>query len=250
MSTLKDDFSRLVTSGLSSPKNVEYESKYIDIIDTIRIALRPTPRSKIKAYYGRWKDGAAGLKKSATGTRYRDVIVRTKTYHYGDPRTVLELVPEHEVYSFNPLAGNERTVNFNLMRTTYRTLLDVNNKVVGEEAVSHDTINPSLMLAPSYCRFTSGGTYFEVPTAASQTATVRAKTQNKSTDVKDTMIVSVNVIIDAVTYPVTARVPMTQMSLEGDELVWSVESGGKRYYIMAGSEGLIFRQFQQKWYTL
>ena len=97
MSTLKDDFSRLVTSGLSSPKNVEYESKYIDIIDTIRIALRPTPRSKIKAYYGRWKDGAVGLKKSATGTRYRDVIVRTKTYHYGDPRTVLELVPEPSI---------------------------------------------------------------------------------------------------------------------------------------------------------
>ena len=250
MSTLKDDFSRLVTSGLSSPKEVEYESKYIDIIDTIRISLRPTPRSKIKAYYGRWKDGAPGLKKYPNGMRYRDVIVRTKTYHYGDPRTVLELVPEHEVYSFNPLAGNERTVNFNLMRTTYRTLLDVNNKVVGEEAVSHDTINPSLKLAPSYCTFTSGGTYFEVPTAASQTAIVRAKTQNKSTDVKDTMIVSVNVTIDAVTYPVTARVPMTQMSLEGDELVWSVESGGKRYYIMAGSEGLIFRQFQNKNNTL
>ena len=246
MSTPTDDFGRRITSGLSSPKDVEYESKYIDIIDTIRIALRPTPKSKIKAYYGRWKDGAAGLKKSATGTRYRDIIVRTKTYHYGDPRPVLELVPEHEVYSFNPLAGNERTVNFNLIRTTYRPLLDVNNKVVGEEAVSHDTINSSLKLAPVYCLFTSGGTYFEVPTAVSQTATVRAKTLNKSTDVKDTMIVSVDVTIGAVTYPVTARVPMTQLPLEGDELVWSVESGGNRYYIMAREDRLIFRQFQNK----
>ena len=103
-----------------------------------------------------------------------------------------------------------------------------------------------MIICNSYCRFTSGGTYFEVPEAASRTATVRALNLNKSTEVKDTMIVSVNVTIGAVTYPVTARVPMTQVSLEGDELVWSVESGGKRYYIMAGSEGLIFRQFQNK----
>ena len=51
-------------------------------------------------------------------------------------------------------------------------------------------------------------------------------------------------------YPVTARVPLVQTSLEGDELIWSVESGKKRYYIMAGTGGLIFRQFALKDGTL
>ena len=52
--------------------------------------------------------------------------------------------------------------------------------------------------------------------------------------------------ISGVDYPVSARVPLLQSTLEGNELIWSIVDNGERYFIMAGSEGLIFRQFTQR----
>ena len=41
-----------------------------------------------------------------------------------------------------------------------------------------------------------------------------------------------------------------QSSLTNQELIWSVVDGGERYFIMAGSGGLIFRQFTRRSATL
>ena len=234
-----------ITSGLNSPINVkDAAGNYIDIIDTFRITLSQGEISKIKKYYGHWKNGARGLRVNGL-SRTRDVIVKTKTYHYGAATTQLVLTPEHESYTFNPLEGNSQQINFTLTKETTRQLLDVNNQFVRNELVSIDTINTSLALGPSDCRFTSGGTYFRIPEggAVEQRITLLTKEQNETDDNYDTLIVSKEITIDAVTYPVSVRVPLVQTSLEGDELIWSVASGSQRYYIMAGTGGLIFRKY-------
>ena len=208
-----------IVSGLSSPIDVkDAGGNYIDIVDTFRITMSHGGISKIKQYYGRWKNGARGLKVNGDGSvRTRDVIVRTKTYHYGDTITHLVLKPEFKSYIFNPLAGNSQVINFTLANVTAHRLVDVNGNEVGEEEViSSDDITSSLALGPSACTFSS--TYFKVVDGS------------------------------AVNNHVT--VPLVQTSLEGDELIWSVESGKKRYYIMAGTGGLIFRQFALKDGTL
>ena len=245
--TTSDYWLHNITSGNSSPMNVtDAGGNYIDIIDTFRITLSHGAISKIKKYYGRWKNGAAGLKVSTDGlSRTRDVIVKTKTYHYGAATTQLVLTPEHESYTFNPLEGNSQQINFTLTKETTRQLLDANNQFVRNELVSIDTINTSLALGPSDCRFTSGGTYFRIPEggAVEQRITLLTKEQNATEDNFDTLIVTKEITIDAVTYPVSVRVPLLQTSLEGEELIWSVASGSQRYYIMAGTDGLIFRKY-------
>lgn len=241
-----------IVSGLNSPIDVkDGEGNYIDIVDTFRITMSHGGISKIKQYYGRWKKGARGLKVNGDGSvRTRDVIVRTKTYHYGETITHLVLKPEFKSYIFNPLAGNSQVINFTLKNVTAHRLVDVNGNPIGEEEViSSEDITSSLSLIPSACTFSSGGTYFNTSEAVYQHVTLATREVNKEVDNHDTLIIS-RVKIGDVEYPVTARVPLVQTSLEGDELIWSVESGKKRYYIMAGTGGLIFRQYALKDGTL
>ena len=244
-----------IVSGLNSPIDVkDAGGNYIDIVDTFRITMSHGGISKIKQYYGRWKKGARGLKVNGDGSvRTRDVIVRTKTYHYGDTITHLVLKPEFKSYIFTPLAENSQVINFTLANVTAHRLVDVDGNEVGEEEViSSEDITSSLALGPGACTFSSGGTYFKVVdgSAVNNHVTLAAKAENKEVDNHDTLIISTTVTIDDVVYPVTVRVPLTQTSLEGDELIWSVESGTRRYYITAGTGGLIFRQYALKDGTL
>ena len=242
-----------IVSGLNSPIDVkDAGGNYIDIVDTFRITMSHGGISKIKQYYGRWKKGARGLKVNGDGSvRTRDVIVRTKTYHYGETITHLVLKPEFKSYIFNPLAGNSQVINFTLAHVTAHRLVDMDGNEVGEEEViSSEDITSSLELGPGVCRFSSGGTHFNISEAVLQHVTLAAKAVNKEVDNHDTLIISMNVTYGGKVYPVTARVPLMQASLEGDELIWSVESGKKRYYIMAGTGGLIFRQYALKDGTL
>lgn len=242
-----------IVSGLSSPIDVkDAGGNYIDIVDTFRITMSHGGISKVKQYYGRWKKGARGLKVNGDGSvRTRDVIVRTKTYHYGETITHLVLKPEFKSYIFNPLEGNSQVINFTLKNVTAHRLVDVKGNPIGEEEViSSEDITSSLSLIPGACTFSSGGTYFNTSEAVNNHVTLATKAVNKEVDNHDTLIISMNVTYRGKEYPVTARVPLVQTSLEGDELIWSVESGNKRYYIMAGTGGLIFRQFALKDGTL
>ncbi len=239
-----------IVSGLNSPIDVtDGEGHYIDIIDTFRITLSHGGISKIKEYYGLWKEGAPGLHVSASGMeRTRNVIVRTKTYHYGPTHSHLELIPEFKEYSFNPMAGVSRTINFILRKVNTHRLVDVNDHSVGEEEiVSIDTITASLDLDPANCTFASTkaspGTYFSVSEADDHHVTLTTREINKTANNLDTLIISTTVTIEDVAYPASVRVPLVQTSLEGDELIWSVVSGTQRYYIMAGTGGLIFRKY-------
>lgn len=245
-----------IVSGLNSPIDVkDGEGNYIDIVDTFRITMSHGGISKIKQYYGRWKKGARGLKVNGDGSvRTRDVIVRTKTYHYGETITHLVLKPEFKSYIFNPLAGNSQVINFTLANVTAHQLVDVNGNPIGdEEVISSEDITSSLALISGACTFSSAGsssTYFNISEAVNNHVTLATKAVNKEVDNHDTLIISMNVTYGGKVYPVTARVPLVQTSLEGDELIWSVESGKKRYYIMAGTGGLIFRQYALKDGTL
>lgn len=242
-----------IVSGLNSPIDVkDGVGNYIDIVDTFRITMSHGGISKIKQYYGRWKKGARGLKVNGDGSvRTRDVIVRTKTYHYGETITHLVLKPEFKSYIFKPLAENSQQINFTLANVTAHRLVDVNGNPIGEEEIiNSEDITKSLALGPGACSFSSGGTHFNISEAKNEYVTLATKAVNKEVDNHDTLIISMNVTYRGKEYPVTARVPLMQASLEGDELIWSVESGKKRYYIMAGTGGLIFRQYALKDGTL
>ena len=249
---------RNIVSGNSSPFNVkDAGGNYIDIIDTFRITLSQGAISKIKEYRGRWKKQSADDGLHVDGlSRYRDVIVRTKTYHYGAPQTRLELTPEFENYTFSPLKDHSQRINFVLTKVFSHELLDIHNNRVGEEIISIDTITTSLALSPELCTFSSSGnsssTYFTTTEAVSQHVTLTTKAENVSGVNYDTMTVSTNITINAESYPVTARIPLKQTALEGHELIWSVYSGNQRYYITAGTgnHGLIFRQYKQDGSTL
>ena len=245
---LVDGFNCNVVGGYESPMNVRYNGEYIDIVDTLRISLTQGDISKIKAYYHRWKDGAEGLHVKGN-MRYRDVIVRTKTLHYGAVRTQLELKPEKDHYIFTPLKNNSQTINFTLKKVTSRPLLDVDGNEVSEEIYSSEDLTTSLTLGPAACSFSIGG-IFDRGEALNQHVVLSAHANNKSDNLLDTLIITTNVTIDAVKYPVTVRVPLMQVSLEGDELIWSVQSGEQRYYIMAGTGGLIFRKYKESGSTL
>lgn len=238
-----DEAGCTIIGGHENPMNVTYQGNYIDIVDTLRITLSQGGVSKIKKYYGRWDDKAVDSV-LANGSRYRDIIVRTKTYHYGATRTHLVLAPEKERYAFNPLAGNSQTINFTLTKVTSRPLLDAQGNVMDEEVFASEDITTSLRLASGACSFASGGTYFSKSEVVNQHVTLATIANNSSGDNLDTLIISMTVRVDGVDYPATARVPLVQTSLEGSELIWSVYEGGKRYYIMAGSGGLIFRLYR------
>ena len=253
----KNYFGRLITSGLSSPMDVQYQGNYIDIVDTLRITLRPTGTGKIKDYYGRWKKKSAGdgLRVNADGSRSRDILVKTKTYHYGATQTKLVLTPEHDSYTFNPFAGTSNRINFTLAKVTTRHLLDVDGNPIGEEEIiSSEDVTSRLQLGPGACSFSHGTAYFAINNeqTATQHATVYTRNENNSEgENHDTLIVATSVTIDAVTYTSTARVPLLQTTTYFDELIWSaVAENNVRYYIMANSSGLLFHRYNWKNNTL
>ena len=256
----KNYFGRLITSGLNTPVDVRYDDKFIDIIDTIRITLRPVGPNKIKEYYGRWKEGAPGLHIRPDGSRYRDIIVRTKTVHYGVTGEKLVLSPVMPVYRFSPLKDAEKVLNFTLAKVRYRQLLDTEGHVLAEEILSSEDHTSALRITHSQCTFTTGGpssSYFNKDNAKILNDQVALITQanNESGPNYDTLLVNTEVTIDAVTSPVSCRVPLVQTTLESEELVWSAVVNGQRYFIMAGEDGesnksLIFRQYDLKGQTL
>lgn len=132
-----------IVSGLNSPINVKNSSdQYIDVVDTFRITISHDAISKIKEYRGRWNEDATGLKlDNASGSvRHRDIIIRTKTYHERaeEPRLILQ--PEQESYSFSPLAGIEKQINFLLIKETYYSLLDKDGNLITMVVTGRDTI--------------------------------------------------------------------------------------------------------------
>ena len=251
----KNYFGRLVTSGLNTPIDVIYNGEYIDIIDTIRITLHTLGPVKIKEYYGRWKEGAPGLHIRPDGSRYRDIIVRTKTAHHGAVETNLVLTPEYPVYNFSPLEGASKQLNFTLAKVTSRKLLDTDGNVLGEEILDTEDVTSSLRLGPGACSFTSGSpsVYFNVSNEQTTVdhAVLITKAENSSGVNYDTLCISSTATVGGESYPVTGRVPLLQSALEGTELVWSAVAGDKRYFIMAGEDGegnksLIYRQYEKK----
>ena len=238
-----------IVSGKSSPRNVkDADENYIDIVDTFRITLSHGGISKIKEYRGRWKAGAPGLKPTRpTDTRYRDIIVTTKTYHESGETKRLVLKPEFESYSFSPLAGVSKTINFLLIRETLSSLLDITGEAVSTVVTKRDTINNTLGIRTSDC--TLKGSVFTKGTIEKNYVTLTTTAENTSGVDYDTLTVSYTKG-DTV---VTAKVPLMQATLTGKELLWSVVDGGKRYFIQAkggDSPGLIFRQYTQRNSTL
>ena len=251
----KNYFGRLLTSGLNTPIDVIYNGEYIDIVDTIRITLRTLGPVKIKEYYGRWKEGAPGLHIRPDGSRYRDIIVRTKTAHHGAIETKLLLTPEYPIYNFSPLGGASKQLNFKLAKVLSRQLLDTDGNVLGEEVLDSEDVTSSLRLGPGACSFTSdspSSSYFNVSSEQTTTdhAVLITKGDNSQGVNYDTLVINSNATVEGVSYPVTGRIPLMQSTLADAELIWSVVAGGKRYFIMAGSGGLIFRQYELKGTTL
>lgn len=240
----KNYFGRLITSGKNTPVDVIYEGNYIDIVDTLRITLRTLGPVKIKEYYGRWKKGAPGLHIRPDGSRYRDILVRTKTVHHGDIEVKLKLTPEYPTYNFSPLADASKRLNFTLAKVRSRQLLDTEGNVLGEEILDSEDVTSALQLGPGNCSFVNG--YFKVNEAFTTHATLATKTENTSGARYDTLVINSTAEVDGITYPVKGRVPLMQSALAANELIWSAEAGGKRYFIMAGSGGLIFRQYELK----
>ena len=246
------NFGRTITSGLTSPMDVMYNGEYIDIVDTLRITLRTLGPVKIKEYYGRWRDGAPGLHIRPDGSRYRDIIIRTKTTHYGEDIVHLAITPEYPMYNFYPLAGASKRLTFTMAKITAHQLLDTDGNVFGEEVLSTVDVTSSLRLGPGHCSFTSRGAYFDVDAGntLNDHVTLVTKAENTSGINHDTLIINSTATVDAVAYPVTDRVPLQQSALSSSELIWSAVAGGQRYYIMAGSGGLIFRRYELKNNTL
>ena len=235
-----------IVSGINSPINVKDKSgNYIDIVDTFRITLSHGGVSKIKEYRGLWNARDAHVKANADGSsRYRDVIVRTKTYHYGDTTTQLVLRPQYETYSFSPLKDSEKRINFTLLRETSCSLLDKEGTPVSSTVIARDTVKNTLSLGPSSCSL-KGSDFTVVPgkttsdhvtlaTAAENTSGVKLDTLTVTTTVNDTVI--------------TAKVPLMQAALTSNELLWSVTDGNKRYFIMPKRVGetysFVFRQYR------
>ena len=163
----KNYFGRLVTSGLNTPVDVFYEGNAIDIIDTIRITLRPIGSNKIKEYYGRWKKKSDddGLHIRPDGSRYRDIIVHTKTVHYSDTLERLVLSPVASSYMFSPMKDAEKILHFTLAKERYRRLLDTEGNELAEEILSSRDTTSLLHITTAQCRFTTGGassSYFNI----------------------------------------------------------------------------------------
>ena len=244
-----------IVSGVSSPMNVkDAGGNYIDIVDTFRITLSQGGISKVKAYYGRWKKQGNDDGLTVNGlSRSRDIIVRTKTYHYSPEVPHLELTPEYSTYEFSPLAGYSKQLNFTLTKVTTRQLLDVNDNPIGEpEVVSTQDVTSYLALSHGACSFTVGS-IFNVDrdnTVGNHVTLITDHNNNTPGHNYDTLVINKTIRIDEVDYLATARVPLMQPSLEGNELIWSVVDNNVRYFIMAGNNGetnkLIYRRYSLK----
>jgi len=241
-----------IISGNTSPINVKDEGgNYIDIVDTFRITLSHGGISKIKEYRGLWKKGAAGLTVNEDGSaRYRDVIVKTKTYHYGPEATRLVLKPEKKSYSFGPVVGQEQQINFILVQETYRQMVDIDGNKEGEYVLSADTLTNKLAMISGGCSFAHPHSY-GIKEAVHSHVTLRVIDENTSGINYDTLIVS-KIAIDNTEYTFEnpVRIPLIQAPLEGTELIWSVVYNKQRYFLTAGSEGLIARKYNQNGQTL
>lgn len=202
-----------IISGCNSPIEVkDAGGNYIDIIDTFRLTLSHDAISKIKEYRGRWKKGAPGLKPAnPTNTRYRDIIVKTKTYHYGSNLTRYTLTPEKESYSFGPLAGQTRAIKFTLAKETYHKVLDKDGREVTEEVVDVQTLKTGWTIAADKCSFSAPSTTFAVdaaPATGDSIVTIRVKVDNAVNMNYDTLVIS-HVTIGSEENEVNARVPLT-----------------------------------------
>ncbi|MBQ6776950.1 MAG: hypothetical protein IJP52_01360 [Paludibacteraceae bacterium] len=247
-----------VTSGMNSPMDVKDKSgNYIDIVDTFSITLSQGAISKIKKYYGRWeKQGEDdGLTVSADGlTRQRNIIVKTKTYHYGEEQTRMVLKPEKESYDFGPLANQSQKINFILTRVHVHDLLDAQGNFVREDIISIDTLTTQLGMQPGQCTFRVGTAFEKVEAETRDShATVRVINDNTSGINYDTLVVT-GYLYDNKPQTCDVRIPLMQAPLEGNDLLWSVMHNGQRYFIMAGKgttqDSLIFRQYTQRGNTL
>ena len=243
---------RNIISGNSSPIDVkDAGGNYIDIVDTFRLTLSHGAISKVKEYRGRWHKDAPGLHPNADGSRYRDIIVRTKTYHYGDTTVNLVLQPQYETYSFSPLAGMEKQVNFTLLKETSCSLLDKDGYAVSTAVVARDTVKtPALALGPGMCSLKTGSFAVVNEKTTGNHVTLATTAENTSGVNHDTLTVKItSITVDGETYTnVTAKVPLLQAALTSNELLWSVVDGNKRYFIMpkrvGGTYSFIFRQYR------
>ena len=244
---------RQIVSGENSPMNVMHGGKYIDIIDTLRITLIQGGVSKVKGYRGRWKKQRANDGLTVNGlSRYRDVIIRTKTYHYGPEKSRLVFKASQDSYNFNALKDDEHTIEFTLTKETYQELMDAQGRLIGEEKIvdTKDTTS-ALLLLTTDCAFSSGSpsTYFSVSEPTSAAVTLTTKAENAEGANQDVMTVSHTLSFNGKDTTVTTSVSLTQAALSGDELVWSVyhKTNKTRYFIMAVNDGstttLQFRQF-------
>ena len=249
MTTSTDDFCRMLNSGLNSPYDVIYNGEFIDIVDTVRVTLR-TGANRIKEYYGIWKDGAPGLHVRADGSRYRDILVITKTYHHAPETEKFVLAPEQPSYSFPPMDNVSHQINFTLSKVRVRELHDTEENVLDEEILSTVNETASLHLGPSDCSFTGGSTNFRLGEVLDAHVIVITQKENTSELNNDALVVNTTARVDGVDRVVSCRVPLEQTAMELEEVVWSVVGNGNRYFITAGSGGLIFRQFALKGNTL
>ena len=245
-----------IVSGLNSPMDIRDKAgNPIDIVDTFRINLSHGGISKIKEYRGRWKKGTPGLHMvNADGSaRYRDVIIRTKTYHYGASSTRYVLKPERESYSFGPMVGQSQTIKFYLTREYRRKLQDIKGQEVDEVVTRIDTIRTGWSIPIANCSCPKDHS-LEIPSASDSLVTIRVKDENTSGVNYDTLVVAPFTVSGDTT--VSVRVPLVQAALQSNELIWSVVDNGKRYFITAGKgaseedDHFIFRQYSQSGTTL
>lgn len=225
-----------VTSGESSPIGVQTAGgQYIDIVDTLRVWLEPSQSSRIKRYYGRWNAKAEGLHVQPDGSRYRDILVTTKTYHYGDEQKTLRLVPSQESYSFGSLKNASGDVNFTLELITWRELYDVDDNRIRIDTFSITDTTAILDLSTGTPYVLKRDDVFTLDTRSRTGICLKTKDENTTALNRDTLFVTTTVTLDDTPFEVTCKVPLLQVSTIGNELIWSVEYGGKQYFIMGST---------------
>ena len=237
MEETENGFYCIINSGVSSPIGPTQ-----DIVDTLRVWLRPIGASKIKEYYGRWKDDAVDSI-LPDGSRYRDILIKTRTYHYVDTTDVV-LQTEMEAYSFGALAGLNETLTFNAIKKQYRILYDSEGNEIRKEVIGTEIIPGVLDLRTATATLKESG-IFTVGTKTATGITLTTKANNEDRTKSDTLTVSTSVTISGKSYDLTVKVPLMQSSLQGEELIWSVvhPTTGKRFFITIEDGALRFRPF-------
>ncbi|MBQ2068072.1 MAG: hypothetical protein II457_04045, partial [Paludibacteraceae bacterium] len=160
------------------------------------------------------------------------------------------LTPKQPSYIFPPMDYVSHQIKFTLSKVRVWELHDIDDHVLGEELLSSVDETASLHLGPGECSFT-GGTYFRLGEVRDTFATVITQLENKTGADYDTLVVRTSATVGGTLYTdIEARVPLMQTAMELEKVVWSVDENGNRYFIMAGSGGLIYRQFEPKDNTL